>query len=68
MAQASLEGGTRFGYLHIVSDNLARRFKYDLSNERVQEVLEDRVRLVDEVQRILDKFFKSWDSVEGLKA
>ena len=45
MAKASLNGGTEFGYLHIISDNLARKYAHDLSNERLGSVLEDRKRL-----------------------
>jgi hypothetical protein len=62
MALASLEGNTRFGYLHIVSDNLAHKYPYDLSNERVQRVIQDRRRLFEEIEVVLDKFFRSWDS------
>jgi hypothetical protein len=62
MATASLEGGTQFGYLHIVSDNLAQKYEYDLSNERLREVVEDRKRLTDEIQNCLSVFFSSWDA------
>ncbi|KAJ4369707.1 hypothetical protein N0V83_005470 [Neocucurbitaria cava] len=61
MAKASLEGGTRFGYLHIVSDNLAEKYEYDLSNERARQVLDDRERLLKEIEVILGVFFDSWD-------
>lgn len=60
MAKASLEGGTGFGYLHIVSDNLAQKYKHDLSNERLAEVLQGRKRLVLEIQEILGRFFDQW--------
>ncbi len=56
MAKASLEGGTEFGYLHIISDNLARKY-IQLSNERRTDVLKDRKRLVSEIQDILGRFF-----------
>lgn len=56
-----LEGGTRFGYLHIVSDNLAEKYEYDLSNERARQVLDDRERLLNEIEVILGMFFDSWD-------
>lgn len=42
MGQAFIEGRTSFGYLHIVSDNVARHYPHDLSNERLQEVILDR--------------------------
>lgn len=60
MAKASLEGGTQFGYLHIVSDNLARKYNHDLSNERLTDVLQSRKRLMSEIENILGRFFDSW--------
>lgn len=60
MAKASLEGGTEFGYLHIISDNLARKHIHDLSNERRTVVLQDRKRLVSEIQDIFGRFFDRW--------
>ena len=63
MAKASLEGGTEFGYLHIISDNLARKYIHDLSNERLTDVLQDRKRLVSEIQDILGRFFDHWSPV-----
>jgi len=60
MAKASLEGGTEFGYLHIVSDNLAQKYKHDLSNERLIDVLQGRKRLVLEIQESLSRFFDQW--------
>lgn len=60
MAKASLEGGTEFGYLHIISDNLARKYIHDLSNERRADVLRARKRLVCEIQDILGRFFDEW--------
>ena len=63
MAKASLEGGTEFGYLHMISDNLARKYIHDLSNERLTDVLQDRKRLVSEIQDILGRFFDHWSPV-----
>jgi hypothetical protein len=60
MAQASNEGQTLFGYLHVVSDNLAAHYPYDLSNERLEEVIIDRKRLFLEVENILEAFFAQW--------
>ena len=60
MAQASLEGGTEFGYLHIISDNLARKYSHDLSNERLTDVRQDRKQLLSEIQDILGRFFDHW--------
>lgn len=60
MAKASVEGGTEFGYLHIISDNLARKYIHDLSNERRADVLQARKLLVSEIQDILGRFFDRW--------
>ena len=63
MAKASLEGGTEFGYLHIISDNLARKYIHDLSNERLTDVLQNRKRLISEIQDILGRFFDHWSPI-----
>ena len=60
MAKASLEGGTEFGYLHIVSDNLAGKYIHDLSNERLGAVLDSRRTLLGEVEDILRRFLDQW--------
>jgi hypothetical protein len=57
MAKASLDGNTKFGFLHIISDNLAWKYKHDLSNERVEEVLQNRENIIKEIQRVLQEFF-----------
>ncbi|SLM35610.1 Nucleoside phosphorylase domain [Lasallia pustulata] len=61
MARASVDGGTQFGYLHIISDNLAMKYTHDLSNERVNIVLQNRKKLVEEIEDILGQFFEQWD-------
>ena len=60
MAKASLDVGCQFGYLHIVSDNLARKFDRDLSNERLADVRRDRDQLRVEIQAVLEAFFDGW--------
>ena len=60
MAKASLDGGTEFGYLHIISDNLARKYTHDLSNERLEAVLDGRKRLLGEVEHVLGRFLDQW--------
>lgn len=60
MAKASLEGGTEFGYLHIISDNLAMKYNHDLSNERLKVVLDARKRLMGEVEDVLSRFVDQW--------
>jgi hypothetical protein len=56
MAQASIKGGTSFGYLHIISDNLADSYPHDLSNERLEEVVRGRKSLFEEIQNALESF------------
>ena len=65
MAKASLDGDTEFGYLHIISDNLARKYMHDLSNERLTDVVQDRKRLFSEIQDILGHFFDHWSPGGG---
>lgn len=60
MAKASLEGGTEYGYLHIISDNLAREYDEDLSNERCLDVIQGRKQLMCEIQDVLGHFFDGW--------
>jgi hypothetical protein len=67
MAEASNEGATSFGYLHIISDNVASRYPYDLSNERLKNVILDRRKLFIEMQKILDAFFTRWNSCNSTK-
>ncbi|KAK4610385.1 hypothetical protein CLAFUW4_13708 [Fulvia fulva] len=57
MAKACNEGGTGFGCLHIISDNIAKKYSYDLSNERLQQVVTDREMLLDGIQDTLERFF-----------
>jgi hypothetical protein len=56
MAKASKKGGTSFGYLHIISDTLADSYPYDLSNERLGEVVQSRKGLFKEIQNALESF------------
>lgn len=46
MGLAAQTSGIRFGYLHIISNNLARCYRADLSNEREGDVLARRNRLL----------------------
>jgi hypothetical protein len=53
MAQAAIRGGVRYGYLHMITDNLGRKYDEDLSNERKESVLRQRARLHEAVQNIM---------------
>ncbi|KAK8118221.1 uncharacterized protein PG998_006502 [Apiospora kogelbergensis] len=54
MAQAAVRSGVRYGYLHMITDNLGRRYDEDLSNERKDSVLRHRARLHDVVQDVVE--------------
>ena len=53
MAQAAVKSGIRFGYLHIISDNVAEKYDEDLSNKRMRNVLIRRSKLYEVVQNVL---------------
>jgi len=59
MASAAIGSGMKFGYLHVISDNLARKYEFDLSNERKKGAMEARTETVREIQRILLSYFES---------
>lgn len=54
MGAAAYRAGIPFGYLHVVSNNLACRYNEDLSNERRPLVLTQRARLLDSAQAIIE--------------
>lgn len=59
MAKASLEEDVGFGFLHIISDNLKKEFKEDLSNEREKSVLNKRELIINEIRKALNRVFKN---------
>jgi hypothetical protein len=59
MAQAAVKAGISFGYLHIVSDNVAEKYSEDLSNERDGNVLIGRDALYQQVQAVLRHHFQT---------
>ena len=56
MAQAAVKSGIRFGYLHIISDNVAEKYDEDLSNERMRNVLMRRSKLYEVVQNVFGHY------------
>lgn len=46
MAYAAQQTGVQFSYLHIISDNLTRKYLFDLSNERIVDVIHNRTILL----------------------
>ncbi len=59
LATGVLSNGARFSYLHIISDNLARRFNEDLSNERSGSIPQKRVKLYRLIKQILQERLRS---------
>ena len=53
MGQAARTAGIEFGFLHVVSNNLARTYPDDLSNERCGTVIERRAVLLDRISQII---------------
>lgn len=53
MGAAACQAGIRFGYLHVISNNLARRYPADLSNERHGDVIRRRAVLVGQIRDII---------------
>lgn len=53
MGDAAAGAGIQFGFLHVISNNLARHYPADLSNERLGTVLERRSALLDRIHEII---------------
>ncbi|KAK3356519.1 hypothetical protein B0T25DRAFT_536906 [Lasiosphaeria hispida] len=55
MAQAAIRSGIRFGYLHMITDNLGQKYEEDLSNERTPSVLKGRAWLHQVVRDVMEE-------------
>ncbi|KAF8806357.1 hypothetical protein BYT27DRAFT_7212575 [Phlegmacium glaucopus] len=55
MALAAVQADIKFGYVHIISDNVVHKYDEDLSNERTHGVLTGRARLYAMVNELLAK-------------
>ncbi|WP_327268061.1 hypothetical protein OG233_06905 [Streptomyces sp. NBC_01218] len=53
MGAAAGQAGIGFGYLHVISNNLAAHYPADLSNERHENVLRRRAVLIDRIRTII---------------
>ncbi len=53
MGRAAASAGIQFGFLHVISNNLAAAYPADLSNERLSHVIERRARLLDRIHEII---------------
>jgi hypothetical protein len=58
MARVSVERGVGFGFLHVVSDNLSREGLEGLVDERKKTIIADRKKLLEEVDRVLERYFE----------
>ncbi|CZR60058.1 uncharacterized protein PAC_09953 [Phialocephala subalpina] len=61
MAKVSLEEGIRFGFLHVVSDNLSREGLEGLVDERKATIVADRMKLLEVVDSVLERYFNESD-------
>ncbi len=55
MAKAAQDSGISFSYIHIISDNLSKKFDEDLSNERKQEILVKRKKLIKTIGDCIER-------------
>lgn len=53
MGAAADHAGIGFGYLHVISNNLARHYPADLSNERHRDVIQRRTILISKIRDII---------------
>ncbi|KAK1481094.1 hypothetical protein CTAM01_14018 [Colletotrichum tamarilloi] len=60
MAKAASEVGVKFGYLHIVSDNLVDEDNENLSNEDCDDTQNKREILYRAIEKVLRKFVENW--------
>ncbi|KLU82595.1 hypothetical protein MAPG_01667 [Magnaporthiopsis poae ATCC 64411] len=65
MALASKRGGTAFGYLHLVSDNVAEVRDENLVTENLESVRAKRKLLMGVVDELLEAFFVRCERGEG---
>lgn len=55
MAKAALDNNINFSYIHIISDNLVKKYDEDLSNERKEKILEKRKKLIKIIGKCIKK-------------
>lgn len=53
MAMSANKSGIGFSYLHIISDNVCKKYEEDLSNERRISVINKRLKLNNDIRHIL---------------
>ncbi|MFZ1721438.1 MAG: hypothetical protein WAU07_02950, partial [Microgenomates group bacterium] len=52
-AKSAHKSGMSFGYLHFISNNLTKIYNEDLSNERMESVLQKREQVMKNIQSLL---------------
>lgn len=55
MAQAAVRSSIQYNYLHMITDNLGKKYEEDLSNERKEKVLTSRAELHRIVQDVMEQ-------------
>ena len=68
MVQVANKGKTAFAYLHIVSDNVTKRYQHNLTNERSGEVIRGRQALFHDIVNILQSFLTNWSNHGSLSS
>ncbi|KAH7021496.1 uncharacterized protein B0I36DRAFT_276151 [Microdochium trichocladiopsis] len=61
MGQAAVRSGVKYNYLHMVTDNLGKKYDEDLSNERKESVLRQRATLHEIVQDVIEDHLSRCD-------
>ena len=61
MAKAANSESIEFSYLHILSDNLCRKYDEDLSNERSGDTKEKRKKLLEKVRSLIEEGIREND-------
>jgi hypothetical protein len=56
-----------FGYLHVISNNLARHYEHDLSNERTNVVMERRRHLLEQAKQIISTRLETLDQLPSIR-
>ena len=54
MAKAAIARGIEFSFLHIISDNLSKKYEENLSNERGKKIIEKRHVLLNKIKSIIE--------------
>ncbi|WP_372367808.1 hypothetical protein [Candidatus Uabimicrobium sp. HlEnr_7] len=53
MAKFAQAAGVEFSYFHFVSDNVVKKYDEDLSNERIEEIIQKRKAIIHTIKEVL---------------